>query len=353
MSSYAQLAMAAQEAQDRAAFKAAERKESSRRGRAAKAGGWGRLLGMGLAGLATGGMAPLVQAGLIGLGGLAGRSIGRAAAGGRERDADKNIDALFRQGDQEAFKENIEDYQKGTRERMLVDAGKDAFSAFTMAKYFKPHLAKAQASLGIGGAGAGLPPEMAEEIARAKGASEYLAGADAGMFGKAGFSKADPTSWARTPAASTLGPMTDPGPVNTVGPYGVDPVQQFGTDPLGANNDPLSNVPSPYSPTAPDLYGSSAENYSNAVARGQAMSNQGMLSPEIRQSLGLTSQADQVMSNAYANNYAQLSNMSLDEFDAMMNAQDGNLLDLTGGNPYQMNQQFNPYQTTPQPMTIY
>ena len=59
------------------------------------------------------------------------------------------------------------------------------------------------------------------------------------------------------------------------------------------------------------------------------------------------------MSNAYANNYAQLSNMSLDEFDAMMSAQDGNLLDLTGGNPYQMNQQFNPYQTTPQPMTIY
>ena len=46
-------------------------------------------------------------------------------------------------------------------------------------------------------------------------------------------------------------------------------------------------------------------------------------------------------------------NMNLDEFDAMMSAQDGNLLDLTGGNPYQMNQQFNPYQTTPQPMTIY
>ena len=66
MATYAQLAMAAQEAKDRAGWETARDRESARRTKAAKWGGMGRtlgLLGAGLATAATGGLAAPVAAG--------------------------------------------------------------------------------------------------------------------------------------------------------------------------------------------------------------------------------------------------------------------------------------------------
>ena len=143
MATYAQLAMAAQGAKDRSVIEAAQEKELQRREKASKWGGWGRTLGLLGAGLSTGGMSLLGGAVLTGLGGLAGRSVGRALGGGRERDAEKDIDALFYQGAQSDYSKNIHDYQKGMRERMLTDAGRDMFSAYTFNKYMKPKVAEA------------------------------------------------------------------------------------------------------------------------------------------------------------------------------------------------------------------
>ena len=143
MATYAQLAMAAQGAKDRAAINAAQERELQRREKASKWGGWGRTLGLLGAGLSTGGMSLLGAAVATGLGGLAGRSVGRALGGGRERDAEKDIDALFYKGAQSDYSKNIHDYQKGMRERMLVDTGRDMFSAYTFNKYMKPKAVEA------------------------------------------------------------------------------------------------------------------------------------------------------------------------------------------------------------------
>jgi len=315
MATYGQLAMAAQAAQDRAAFESAHNKEQARRTKAGKWGGWGRtlgLLGAGLATAATGGLAAPVAAGLVGLGGLAGRSAGRAMAGGRERDADKNIDALFYQGEQRKFGKEIGDYQAGMRERMLTDTARDAFSAYTMQKYFKPTMGKMKDKF-IGRFGSPDQklammtgdPNAAEAIARAKGASEYLAGPEAGMFGQ------EDVVRRLNPSVGPQGPL----PVG----QGLTPTQQFGTNPLGA--DLSTSVPTPYSPTAP-----APTTYGAAVDRGRAMSGQGMLNDTIRQSLGLqTSVLDQMGGMSYD----QYSNLSPEAFEAFMNqGQEGSLFDM-------------------------
>ena len=344
MATYAQMAMAGQEAKDRAAWETAQNREGARRTKAAKWGGWGRtlgLLGAGLATAATGGLAAPVAAGLVGLGGLAGRSAGRAMAGGRERDADKSVDALFGQGEQRKWAKSIGDYQAGIRERMLTDTAKDAFSAYTMQKYFKPKMqdmykkgmSKWQDFTRTPHEQLGMmtgDPNADLVINQAKAQSQAIAGLD-GMPGEPAFSKADPSTWGRTPppGASTLGPTPSPaGITNTVGPYGVNPVEQFGTDPLGATNisDPLSGLPSPYSPTAP-----SPDTYGAAVDRGRAMSEQGMLNDTIRQSLGLPTSVPDQMGGM---DYQQWMGQSDDAFEAFLNqGQEGNLLNMVNQGP--------------------
>ena len=148
MASIGQLLISGQGAKSRRDIELAQQSEMARRERAAKAGGWGRALGFGGSFLATLGMAnPLIAAGLTGLGALAGRSAGRALYGGRERDADKDINTDFYQGAQRDFKKEIGDYQQGMRERMLMDTGRDIFSAYNLNKAMDP-LAR---STGIGG----------------------------------------------------------------------------------------------------------------------------------------------------------------------------------------------------------
>ena len=317
MATYAQMAMAGQEAQDRAAFESAHNREQARRTKAGKWGGWGRtlgLLGAGVATAATGGLAAPVAAGLVGLGGLAGRSAGRAMAGGRERDADKNVDALFYQGEQRKFGKEIGDYQAGMRERMLTDTAKDAFSAYTMQKYFKPGMDKMKGKfLGrFGSPDQKLAmmtgdPNAAEAIARAKGASEYLAGPEAGMFGQ------EDVVRRLNPSVGPQGPL----PVG----QGLTPTQQFGTNPLGA--DLSTSVPTPYSPTAP-----APTTYGAAVDRGRAMSGQGMLNDTIRQSLGLPTSVPDQMGGM---NYQQWMGQSDNAFESFMNqgqGQEGSLFDM-------------------------
>jgi len=147
MASIGDLLMAAQSSEDVSAFRSAQDVESERRGKANWWGGLGRTVGMIGTGIGIASMAnpltgiPLALA--IGLGGLGGRSAARAAAGGRERHAEKDIDALFYQGEQEEFKKDIEGYQSGVRERMVTDVGRDALSAFMMQKYFQPTMSKA------------------------------------------------------------------------------------------------------------------------------------------------------------------------------------------------------------------
>mgnify|MGYP003629998451 FL=1 len=226
MATYGQLAMAGQASNDRVAFETAQNKEADRRSKANRWGGWGRTLGLLGTGLGIAAMTnPLTgipAAIAIGLGGLAGRSAGRAAGGGRERDADKNIDALFYQGKQREFAKEIGTYQEGVRERMLVDTGTDALTAFMFAKYAKPSMDKAGSfmkgmpegleagkEMGLnpfqaageyvksfspnapfvvpGGAAeavGGLASSATPEVQRAKEMSQYLAGPEAGMFGE-------------------------------------------------------------------------------------------------------------------------------------------------------------------------
>lgn len=148
MASIGQLLISGQGAKSRRDIELAQQAEMARRERAAKAGGWGRALGFGGSFLATLGMAnPLLAAGLTGLGALAGRSAGRALYGGREKDANKEINTDFYQGAQRDFKKEIGDYQQGMRERMLMDTGRDIFSAYNLNKAMDP-LAR---STGIGG----------------------------------------------------------------------------------------------------------------------------------------------------------------------------------------------------------
>ena len=317
MATYAQMAMAGQEAKDRAAFETAQNREQARRTKASKWGGWGRtlgLLGAGVATAATGGLAAPVAAGLVGLGGLAGRSAGRAMAGGRERDADKNVDALFYQGEQRKFGKEIGDYQAGMRERMLTDTAKDAFSAYTMQKYFKPGMDKMKGKF-LGRFGSpdqklGLmtgDPDARDFIEGVKSRSEYLAGPEAGMFGEEDIVRR------LNPSVGPQGPM----PVG----QGLTPTQQFGTNPLGA--DMSTSVPTPYSPTAP-----SPDTYGAAVDRGRAMSGQGMLNDTIRQSLGLPTSVPDQMGGM---NYQQWMGQSDNAFESFMNqgqGQEGSLFDM-------------------------
>jgi hypothetical protein len=249
---------------------------------------------------------------------------------------------------------------------MLTDTAKDAFSAYTMQKYFKPAMGKAgefmkglpegleagkemglnpfqaagdyaksfssSAPFAVPGGAAeaigGLASSSTPEVRSAREMSQYLADPETGMFGEEMFSKADPSTWGRTPpsGASTLGPTPSPaGITNPVGPYGVNPVQQFGTDPLGATNisDPLSGLPSPYSPTAP-----SPNTYGAAVDRGRAMSGQGMLNDTIRQSLGLPTSVPDQMGGM---NWDQWMGQSDNAFESFMNqgqGQEGSLFDM-------------------------
>ena len=161
MASIGQLLISGQGAKSRRDIERAQEQEMARRQRAAKAGGWGRALGFGGSFLATLGMAnPLLAAGLTGLGALAGRSAGRALYGGRERDANKEINTDFYQGAQRDFKKEIGDYQQGMRERMLMDTGRDAFSAYNLGKYMKPKTT--------------INPEMAKTINQAKDSVNYV-----------------------------------------------------------------------------------------------------------------------------------------------------------------------------------
>ena len=339
---YGDLLMAGQGWKDRLAFESASDVESERRTKSGKWGGWGRTLGLlGTTALiaATGGMAALPAAMLIGAGGVAGRSAGRAMAGGRERDSDKSVDALFYQGQQRKFKKEIGDYQAGMRERMLTDAGKDAFSAYTMQKYFKPAMGKMKGQF-IGRFGSPEQklammtgdPGAADMIARAKGASEGIASLE-GMHGETAFSKADPSTWGRTPAASTLGPMLDPGVVNPVGTYGVDPVQQFGTDPLGATNvdDPLSNVPSPYRPTVPpsDTYEAAVRRATSNIPQ-QHMGGEQYLNETVRQSLGIPTAVQDQMGGLNYEQWMGQSDEALESYltGSQSQGQQGNLFNL-------------------------
>ena len=161
MASIGQLLISGQGAKSRRDIERAQEQEMARRQRAAKAGGWGRALGFGGSFLATLGMAnPLLAAGLTGLGALAGRSAGRALYGGRERDANKEINTDFYQGAQRDFKKEIGDYQQGMRERMVMDTGRDVFSAYNLGKYMKPKTT--------------INPEMAKTINQAKDSVNYV-----------------------------------------------------------------------------------------------------------------------------------------------------------------------------------
>jgi len=139
MASIGQLLISGQGAKSRREIELAQQKERARRGKAAVGGGWGRALGFGGSFLATMGMAnPLTAAVLTGMGALAGRSAGRALTGGLERDADKSLDTDFYQGAQRDFKSEIGDYQQGMRNRMVMDTGRDIFSAYNLGKYMEP-----------------------------------------------------------------------------------------------------------------------------------------------------------------------------------------------------------------------
>jgi hypothetical protein len=139
MASVGQLLIAGQGSASRDDIRHAQEKEKARRGKAAVGGGWGRALGFGGSFLATMGMAnPITAAIITGMGALGGRSLGRALTGGLERDADKSIDTDFYQGAQRDFKSEIGDYQQGMRNRMVMDTGRDMFSAYNLGKYMKP-----------------------------------------------------------------------------------------------------------------------------------------------------------------------------------------------------------------------
>ena len=324
MATYAQMAMAGQEAQDRAAFESAHNREQARRTKAGKWGGWGRtlgLLGAGLATAATGGLAAPVAAGLVGLGGLAGRSAGRALAGGRERDADKNIDALFYQGKQREFGKEIGDYQAGMRERMLTDAGRDAFSAYLMGgagdkiakwgadkpKFLGDWGAK---TLGVGG-----DKFAAETTAKGLADNPWLAGA----------SEADDL-WASgiDSVAGSVNPASAGMNLGPVAGSAVSTDLSNITNPLGAPNTPptiqgpLSDIPQV--PT----------NYDEAMRKAAGMSTMDhagrITNPEVLKSLG---QRIPVQDQMGGMNYQQWMGQSDDAFEAFMNqGQEGSLFDM-------------------------
>ena len=326
MATYAQMAMAGQEAQDRAAWESAQNRESARRTKAAKWGGWGRTLGLLGAGASTGGLAGLplaLKAGLIGLGGLGGRSFARSVSGGRERDADKSVDALFGQGEQRKWAKSIGDYQAGIRERMLTDAGRDAFSAYLMAgagdkiakwgadkpKFLGDWGAK---TLGVGG-----DKFAAETTAKGLADNPWLAGA----------SEADDL-WASgiDSVAGSVNPASAGMNLGPVAGSAVSTDLSNITNPLGAPNTPptiqgpLSDIPQV--PT----------NYDEAMRKAagmRTMDHAGRITnPEVLKSLGgLPAQPPQDFLGGMS--YDQYSNLSPEAFEAFMNqGQEGNLLNM-------------------------
>jgi hypothetical protein len=341
MATYAQLAMAGQAASDRSAFEAAQNREDARRTKANKWGGWGRTLGLLGTGLGIAAMSnPLTgipAAIAIGLGGLGGRSVARALGGGRERDADKNIDALFYQGKQREFAKEIGTYQEGVRERMLTGAGTDALSAFMFAKYAKPAMGKLKGKF-LGRFGSPEQklammtgdPGAADIIARAKGASEYLASPEAGMFGEASFSKADPSTWgSRFMPQESLGPTPD---LPSFAPSDLTGI----TNPLGA----------PDMSTA--MQGPTSDTYDAGMAKAagmRTMDHAGRITnPEVLKSLGgLPAQPPQDFLGGMS--IDQYTNLSDEDFWSFMNqgqGQQGNLLNMT------QNQSSIPSRLTPQ-----
>ena len=330
---YGDLLMAGQGWKDRLAFESASDVESERRTKSGKWGGWGRTLGLlGTTALiaATGGMAALPAAMLIGAGGLAGRSAGRAMAGGRERDAEKNIDAQFYQGKQREFAKEIGDYQAGMRERMLTDAAKDAFSAYTMQKYIKPGMSKAGSA--VAEWGADKPKILGDWGARTIGLGGDKFAAETAAKGLAdnpwlvGASEADDL-WA-SGIDSVAGSVNPAAAGMNLGPVAGSAV---GTDlsnitnPLGADTSPV--VSSPYSPTSP-----TPDTYEAAMSKAagmRTMDHAGKITnPEVLKSLGgLPAQPPQDFLGGMS--YDQYSNLSPEAFEAFMNqGQEGNLLDL-------------------------
>ena len=202
------------------------------------------------------------------------------------------------------------------RERMLTDTAKDAFSAYTMQKYFKPGMDKMKGKfLGrFGSPDQKLAmmtgdPNAAETIARAKGASEYLAGPEAGMFGQ------EDVVRRLNPSVGPQGPL----PVG----QGLTPTQQFGTNPLGA--DLSTSVPTPYSPTAP-----APTTYDEAMRKAagmRTMDHAGRITnPEVLKSLG---QRIPVPDQMGGMNWDQWMGQSDEAFEAFMNqGQEGNLLNM-------------------------
>ena len=139
MASVGELLISGQGAKSREDIRLADIKEKNRREKAGIWGGWGRAGGFAASFLATAGMTnPITAAILTGMGALAGRSAGRALGGGLERDADKSLDTDFYQGAQRDFKKDIGNYQQGMRNRMLMDTGRDIFSAYNLGKYMEP-----------------------------------------------------------------------------------------------------------------------------------------------------------------------------------------------------------------------
>ena len=133
MASVGELLISGQGAKSREDIRLADIKEKNRREKAGIWGGWGRAGGFAASLLATAGMTnPITAAILTGMGALAGRSAGRALGGGLERDADKSLDTDFYQGAQRDFKKDIGNYQQGMRNRMLMDTGRDIFSAYNL-----------------------------------------------------------------------------------------------------------------------------------------------------------------------------------------------------------------------------
>jgi len=222
MASVGQLMISGQGARSREDLRLAREKEDSRRSKAGIWGGRGRLLGFGGSFLATLGMAnPLLAAGLTGLGALAGRSIGRALGGGRERDADKSINTDFYKGAQRDFKKEIGDYQQGMRERMVMDTGRDIFSAYNLGKYMKPKAA--------------MSPEQLDSIRKAEANVEYMNKAQ-------GIGVSPPSSRLENPLEDSLLNLVDPKntitgvipPGDSVTPYLQDATK--GVLPAGGGN---------------------------------------------------------------------------------------------------------------------
>ena len=150
MASIGQLLISGQGAKSRREIELAQENERARREKAAIGGGWGRALGFGGSFLATMGMTnPITAAILTGMGALAGRSAGRALGGGLERDADKSLDTDFYQGAQRDFKKDIGNYQQGMRNRMLMDTGRDIFSAYNLGKYMEPDATAVADKMGL------------------------------------------------------------------------------------------------------------------------------------------------------------------------------------------------------------